>query len=231
MKKILKYAGVVTLVMVGVLCAGCTKDNKGKKEEQVMDIKPYQLSELIAMSRSYYEQKNSYLPPEVEWQKNEDGTFMIKLYEFVDDDEGIGHTATSAIYTVDVYGKGKEEVMLEDVEFPEVSVADIVLYMEEPVELTYIANTEVHKEWNIKNGTVLEECFKALESIKIKEKSDVRTTDAEEILVFKLANGTELMLTFENGNFRRNSTVYKTEGYAKVRKVLIEYLKEEGLWN
>lgn len=231
MKKILKYAGVVTLVMVGVLCAGCTKDNKGKKEEQVMDIKPYQLSELIAMSRSYYEQKNRYLPPEVEWQKNEDGTFMIKLYEFVDDDEGIGHTATSAIYTVDAYGKGKEEVMLEDVEFPEVSVADIVLYMEEPVELTYIANTEAHKEWNIKDKTVLEECFKALESIKIREKSDVRTTDAEEILVFKLANGTEWRLTFENGNFMRNSMVYKTEGYAKVRQVLKEYLEKEGLWN
>ena len=32
MKKILKYAGVVTLVMVGVLCTGCTKsmDNEGK---------------------------------------------------------------------------------------------------------------------------------------------------------------------------------------------------------
>lgn len=231
MKKILKYVGVVTLVMVGVLCAGCTKDNKGKKEEQVMDIKPYQLSELIAMSRSYYEQKNRYLPPEVEWQENEDGTFLIKLYEFVEDDEGIGHTATSAIYTVDAYGKGKEEVMLEDVEFPEVSVADIVLYMEEPVELTYIANTEAHKEWNIKDKTVLEECFKALESIKIREKSDVRTTDAEEILVFKLANGTEWRLTFENGNFMRNSMVYKTEGYAKVRQVLKEYLEKEGLWN
>lgn len=229
MKKILKYAGVVTLVMVGVLCTGCTKskDNEGKTDS----LKPYQVSELIALSRWYCNQRNGYLPPEVEWQENEDGTFLIKLYEFVEDDEGIGHTAISAIYTVDAYGKGKEEIMLEDVEFPEVSIAEIVLYMEEPVELTYIANTEVHKEWNIKNQTVLEECFKALETIKIKEKSDVRTTDAEEILVFKLANGTEWTLTFENGNFRRNSTVYITEGYAKVRKMLIEYLKEEGLWN
>lgn len=229
MKKILKYAGVVTLVMVGVLCTDCTKsmDNEGKTDS----LKPYQVSELIALSGWYCNQRNGYLPPEVEWQENEDGTFLIKLYEFVEDDEGIGHTAISAIYTVDAYGKGKEEIMLEDVEFPEVSVAEIVLYMEDPVELTYIANTEVHKEWNIKNQTVLEECFKALESIKIKEKSDVRTTDAEEILVFKLANGTEWTLTFENGNFRRNSTVYITEGYAKVRKMLIEYLKEEGLWN
>lgn len=234
MKKILKYVGVVMLMMVGVLCTGCTKDNEGREEAKVTDtftFKPYQISELIALSRCYYEQRNGYLPPEVEWQENEDGTFLIKLYENVKDDEDTWHTATSAIYTVDAYGKGKEEIMFEDVEFPEVSVADIVLYMEEPVELTYIANTEAHKEWNIKDKTVLEECFKALESIKIKEKSDVRTTDAEEILVFKLANGTELMLTFENGNFRRNSTVYKTEGYAKVRKVLIEYLKEEGLWN
>lgn len=229
MKKILKYAGVVTFLIVGVLCTSCTKsmDNEGKTDA----LKPYQVSELIALSRWYYDQRNGYLPFEVEWKENEDGTFMIKLYEFVEDDEGIGHTATSAIYTVDAYGEGKEEIMLEDVEFPEVSVAEIVLYMEEPVELTYIANIEAHKEWNIKDQTVLEECFKALESIKIKEKSDVRTTDAEEILVFKLANGTEWTLTFENGNFMRNSTVYITEGYAKVRQVLIEYLKEEGLWN
>lgn len=114
MKKILKYIGVVTLMMVGVLCTGCTKsmDNEGKTDA----LKPYQVSELIALSRWYYNQRNGYLPPEVEWQENEDGTFLIKLYELVKDDEGIGHTATSAIYTVDVYGKGKEEIMLEDVE-------------------------------------------------------------------------------------------------------------------
>ena len=228
MKKILKYVGVVTLVMVGVLCTGCTKDNEGRKEAKVTDtftFKPYQISELIALSRCYYEQRNGYLHPEVEWKELEDGTLMIKLYE------DAWHNATSAIYTVDVYGKGKEEIMLEDVEFPEVSVADIVYYMEEPIELKYIANTEAHKEWNIKDQTVLEECFKALETINIKEKSDVRTADAEEILVFKLADGTEWTLIFENGDFMRNSTVYITEGYAKVRKVLKEYLKEEGLWN
>lgn len=105
MKKILKYAGVVTLVMVGVLCTGCTKskDNEGKTDS----LKPYQVSELIALSRWYCNQRNGYLPPEVEWQENEDGTFLIKLYEFVEDDEGIGHTAISAIYTVDAYGKGE----------------------------------------------------------------------------------------------------------------------------
>lgn len=228
MKKILKYVGVVMLMMVGVLCTGCTNDNEGRKEAKVIDIftfKPYQISELIALSRCYYEQRNGYLPPEVEWKEIEDGTLMIKLYE------DAWHTATSAIYTVDAYGKGKEELMLEDVEFPEVSVADIVYYMEEPIELKYIANTEAHKEWIMKDQPVLEECFKALEAIKIEEKSDVRTADAEEILVFKLADGTEWTLTFENGNFIRNSTVYITEGYAKVRKVLKEYLKEEGLWN
>ena len=231
MKKILKYASVVTLVIVGVFCTACTKskDNEGKKA-QVMDIKPYQVSELIALSRWYYDQRNDYVPSEVEWKENEDETFMIRLYEFVEDDEGSWHTATSAIYTVDVYGKGKDEVVFEDVKFPEVSVADIVYYMDEPVELTYIANTEAHKERNIKDQTVLEECFKDLESIKIKEKSNVRTADAEEILVFKLANGTEWTLTFENGNFMRNSTVYTTEGYAKVKKVLKEYLEKEGLW-
>ena len=229
MKKILKYAGVVTLVMVGVLCTGCTKsmDNEGKTDA----LKPYQVSELIALSRWYNNQRNGYLPPEVEWQENENGTFMIKLYEFVEDDEDTWHTATSAIYTVDAYGKGKEELTLEDVEFPEVAFPEIVLYMAPPVELTYITNTEVHKEWIVKDQSVLERCFKALESIKIEGKSDVRTADAEEILIFKLVDGTEWTLTFENGNFMRNSTVYITEGYAKVRKVLKEYLKEEGLWN
>lgn len=229
MKKILKCVGVVTLVMVGVLCTGCTKsmDNEGKTDA----LKPYQVSELIALSRWYNNQRNGYLPPEVEWQENENGTFMIKLYEFVEDDEDTWHTATSAIYTVDAYGKGKEELTLEDVEFPEVAFPEIVLYMAPPVELTYITNTEVHKEWIVKDQSVLERCFKALESIKIEGKSDVRTADAEEILIFKLVDGTEWTLTFENGNFMRNSTVYITEGYAKVRKVLKEYLKEEGLWN
>ena len=229
MKKILKCVGVVTLVMVGVLCTGCTKsmDNEGKTDA----LKPYQVSELIALSRWYNNQRNGYLPPEVEWQENENGTFMIKLYEFVEDDEDTWHTATSAIYTVDAYGKGKEELTLEDVEFPEVAFPEIVLYMAPPVELTYITNTEVHNEWIVKDQSVLERCFKALESIKIEGKSDVRTADAEEILIFKLVDGTEWTLTFENGNFMRNSTVYITEGYAKVRKVLKEYLKEEGLWN
>ena len=228
MKKILKYVGVVMLMMVGVLCAGCTKDNEGRKEAKVTDtftFKPYQISELIALSRCYYEQRNGYLPPEVEWKEIEDGTLMIKLYE------DAWHTATSAIYTVDAYGKGKEELMLEDVEFPELSFSEIVLYMAPPAELTYISNTEVHKEWIVNDQPVLQECFKALEAIKIEKKSDVRTTDAEEKLVFKLVDGTEWTLTFENGNFLRNSTVYITEGYAKVRKVLKEYLKEEGLWN
>lgn len=228
MKKILKYIGVVTLMMVGVLCTGCTKDNEGRKEAKVTDtftFKPYQISELIALSRCYYEQRNGYLPPEVEWKEIEDGTLMIKLYE------DAWHTATSAIYTVDAYGKGKEELMLEDVEFPELSFSEIVLYMAPPAEVTYISNTEVHKEWIVKDQPVLQECFKALEAIKIEKKSDVRTADAEEKLVFKLADGTEWTLTFENGNFMRNSTVYITEGYAKVRKVLKEYLKEEGLWN
>ena len=138
MKKILKYVGVVMLMMVGVLCAGCTKDNEGRKEAKVTDtftFKPYQISELIALSRCYYEQRNGYLPPEVEWKEIEDGTLMIKLYE------DAWHTATSAIYTVNAYGKGKEELMLEDVEFPELSFSEIVLYMAPPAELTYISNT------------------------------------------------------------------------------------------
>lgn len=128
-------------------------------------------------------------------------------------------------------GKGEEAVMVEDVEFPEVSIAEIVSYVAHPVQLTYITNTEAHKEWKVQNQSVLEDCFKALQTIEIREKSDVRTADAEEIWIFGLADGTAWTLTFENGNLIRNTHCYTTEGYAKVRKILQEYLKEEGLWD
>ena len=194
-------------------------------------FKPYQISELIAVSRWYYEQHNTYVPPEAEWKENEDGTITIHLYENVQEDENTVHTATSAIYTVDMCGKGEEAVMGEDVEFPEVSVAEIVSYAAQPVQLTYITNTEAHKEWKVQNQSVLEDCFKALQTMEVKEKSDVRTADAEEIWIFGLADGTAWTLTFENGNLIRNTHCYTTEGYAKVRKILQEYLKEEGLWD
>jgi hypothetical protein len=97
--------------------------------------------------------------------------------------------------------------------------------------MTYITNTETHKEWNVQDQGVLEECLKTLQTLKVKEKSDVRTADAEEILIFGLADGTEWTLTFENGNLIRNTHCYTTEGYAKVRRKLQEYLKEEGLWD
>lgn len=207
---------------------------KTSENSQVTDtftFEPYQMSELIAVSRWYYKQHNDYVPPEAEWKENGDGTITIHLYENVQDDENTIHTATSAIYTVDAYGKGEEKVMFEDVEFPEASIAEIVSYMAQPVQLTYITNTETHKEWKVQDQGVLEECFKTLQTLKVKEKSDVRTADAEEILIFGLADGTEWTLTFENGNLIRNTHCYTTEGYAKVRRELQEYLKEEGLWD
>lgn len=204
------------------------------EEPQITDtftFKPYQIRELIAVSRWYYKQNNAYVPTEAEWKDNEDGTFTIQLYDNIQDDESTVHTATSAIYTVDRYGKGKEEVMFEEVEFPEVSFSKLISCMEKPVQLIYTTNTETHREWDIQNQEILQACFQALQSIEIKEKSDVRTADAEEILTFRFADDTEWALTFENGNLLRNASCYTTEGYAKVRKILQDYLKEEGLWD
>lgn len=204
------------------------------EEPQITDtftFKPYQIRELISVSRWYYKQNNAYVPTEAEWKDNEDGTFTIQLYDNIQDDESTVHTATSAIYTVDRYGKGEEEVMFEEVEFPEVSFSELISCMEKPVQLIYTTNTETHREWDIQNQEVLQACFQALQSIEIKEKSDVRTADAEEMLTFRFADDTEWTLTFENGNLLRNASCYTTEGYAKVRKILQDYLKEEGLWD
>ena len=72
MKKILKYVGVVMLMMIGVLCTGCTKsmDNEGKTDA----LKPYQVSELIVLSRWYYNQRNgfSFIPYDFNGYKKSD---------------------------------------------------------------------------------------------------------------------------------------------------------------
>ena len=53
-------------------------------------------------------------PNGVEVIDNGNGTFTIHLYEIVDLD-GLKHTATSAWYTVDAYGVGRNDITEEPV--------------------------------------------------------------------------------------------------------------------
>lgn len=75
---------------------------------------PYSADELGEWAQIYYFTRNGFYPPEAEVEKNKDGTFTIHLYEVVELD-GITHTATSAWYTVDAYGKGFNSITEEAV--------------------------------------------------------------------------------------------------------------------
>ena len=70
---------------------------------------PFTAEELAEWAQIYYFTRNGFFPPEAEVEKNKDGTFTIHLFEVVDLD-GITHTATSAWYTVDKYGVGKDDI-------------------------------------------------------------------------------------------------------------------------
>ena len=75
---------------------------------------PYQAEELGDWARIYYFRNTGFFPPESEITVNPDGSFTIHLYEIVDLD-GVTHTATSAWYTVDAYGEGKNDITGESV--------------------------------------------------------------------------------------------------------------------
>lgn len=111
-------------------------DTSATMEKQDI-LAPYQSVELAAMARAYYLKENHFLAPEVECVKNDDGTTTIHLYEIVEDDEKVSHTGTSAWYTVDGYGKGKDDVMGNTVEFPAMSLGEIAQYVKTPIALTY----------------------------------------------------------------------------------------------
>ncbi len=79
--------------------------------------KTYTGKELGKLAQDYYRSQNGYCPPEVDVTFNDNGTFTIQLYENVKNDSGSGHTATSAWYTVDRYGNGKNDITEEKVQF------------------------------------------------------------------------------------------------------------------
>ena len=70
---------------------------------------PYEEGELARWAQIYYFRNTGFFPPECDVTENEDGSLTIHLYEVVKLD-GDEHTATSAWYTVDEYGEGKNDI-------------------------------------------------------------------------------------------------------------------------
>lgn len=75
----------------------------------------YTPEELCDMAQDYYNRHNGYYPPEADWTE-ENGLYTIHLYEVVDNGDGTTHTATSAWYEVDKYGKGTDIIMGNEVD-------------------------------------------------------------------------------------------------------------------
>ena len=73
------------------------------------DNGPYTDKELGQWAQIYYFVHNGFFPPIADVEKNADGSFSIHLYEIVKID-GEKHTATSAWYTVDAYGRGTDDI-------------------------------------------------------------------------------------------------------------------------
>ena len=129
----------------------------GEKQAETDSLAPWQDRELAAMARAYYQKEANFLAPETECVDNGDGTLTIHLYEMVQDDEETSHTGTSAWYTVDAYGKGKDDVFGNEVKLPELSLAELAEYMGTPSKLTYIQDAEAHREWELTDGAVIAE--------------------------------------------------------------------------
>ena len=75
---------------------------------------PYQANELGQWARTYYLRNTGRFLPEAVVAENPDGTFTIHLNEVVDAD-GEAHKENIALYTVDAYGEGKNDLSGEKV--------------------------------------------------------------------------------------------------------------------
>lgn len=84
--------------------------SSGKKASSAAS-ESYSPEELCELAQNYYKRHNDFFPPEADYVKNDNGTYTIHLYEIVDDGNGMGHTATSAWYTVDTSGIGTDDIM------------------------------------------------------------------------------------------------------------------------
>ncbi len=70
---------------------------------------PYTPKELCRWAQIRYFSEKGFFPPEADFEKNDDGSYTIHLYEIVTS-AGAAHTATSAWYTVDEYGVGVDDI-------------------------------------------------------------------------------------------------------------------------
>ena len=212
-----------------LLASDWTQDTSEVTAEKQDVLAPYQSVELGAMVRVYYLKENNFLAPEMECVENEDGTTTIHLYEIVEDEEETSHTGTSAWYTVDGYGKGKDDVLGNTVELPPMSLGEIMEYMETPIALTYSEDGEAHNEWQITDAAMIDACMQALKQLSIGEETELQVSDAGETLAFQMKDGNTWTLDFEAGNLLRNGSRYETEGWKEVQNLLWDYLAEEGL--
>lgn len=212
-----------------LLASDWTQDTSEVTEEKQDILTPYQSIELGAMARAYYLKENNFLAPEMECVENEDGTTTIHLYEIVEDDEETSHTGTSAWYTVDGYGKGKDDVLGNTVELPAMALCEIAEYVETPTALIYSEDGEAHNEWQIADISAIDACMQALKQLSIGAETELRAADAGETLTFQMSDGNIWTLDFEAGNLLRNGSCYETEGWKDVQNILWDYLTEEGL--
>ena len=94
---------------------GVTADSLAKKSHfRPVGDGPYQADELGLWAQFYYFRLTGFFPPEAEVMRNPDGSFTVHLFEIVNLD-GLTHTATSAWYTVDAYGEGRNDITEESV--------------------------------------------------------------------------------------------------------------------
>ncbi len=207
-------------------------DSAGSGDAQVQTadfMAPYENRELVALARAFYQKENHFLAPEGACTDNGDGTTTIQLYEKVQIDADTWHTATSAWYTVDACGRGRDDVMETEVTLPGLSLAELAAYIGTLETLTYVQEAEGRNEWNITDAETISACLKALQQMKVGEKTDLRAADAGDTLIFEMADGSTWTLDFENGNLVRNGSCYETEGWNVVRNVLKEALAGEGM--
>lgn len=106
---------------------------------------------------------------------------------------------------------GRDDVMETEVTLPGLSLAELAAYMGTPETLTYVQEAEGRNEWKITDGETIAACLKALEQMKVGEKTDLRAADAGDTLLFTMADGSTWTLDFENGNLVRNGSCYATE--------------------
>ena len=230
-----RIVAVLAALLVCMLCAACKGTENGQsaagdtgtQNTDGIPAFPCESGELIAMARAYYEDEGGFLAPKAECTPNNDGTYTLHLYEIVEDGEDSWHTATACWYTVDAFGTGTDDVMGTAVQLKLLSVADTAAYLEIPVKLLYVQDTEAHNEWEIDDPEVITSCLEALQQIETGQEMELRASDAGETLVFEMADKSTWTLSFESGNLLKNGICYETKGYHAVDNVLKDYLAKE----